>query len=86
MSQHWSLSDARNYQVKDGEEAKAETQESLERKEGRQERINSAKIINSFPIEMLELCKVLEYAKFYSFVTEIISIIHTEQCAKIAQM
>lgn len=49
----------------------------LERKEGHQGRINSEKIINSFLMEMCELCTVLEYAKFYSFVAEIISIIQT---------
>lgn len=58
----------------------------LERKEGHQERINSEKIIHSFLIQMFQLYKVLEYAKFYSFVPEIISIIHIEKWAKVAGM
>lgn len=58
----------------------------LERKEEHQERINSEKIIRSFLVEMFQLYKVLEYAKFYSFVPEVISVMHIEKWAKIAQM
>lgn len=65
-SQHCRLSDSTLAISKWGMEKslRQRHETGLERKEGHQGRINSEKIINSFLIEMFELCKVLEYAKF----------------------
>lgn len=59
------------------EEPTGETKEMLGRKGRTSGRINSEKIIYSFLMEKFELYKVLEYAKFYFFVPEIIRIMQT---------
>lgn len=59
------------------EEPTAETKEMLGRKGRTSGRINSEKIIYSFLIEKFELYEVLEYAKFYPFVPEIMRIMKT---------